>query len=259
MQKDKYISQVNGHALVFGGSGGIGSEIVRALVANGARAVTLTYGRNKDAAEALKAELVTEGVKVHFGAPDLSDSLAVREFLNESVSAVGEEISVAVNSVGISPDTPYEEQTPELWRRVYEVNVVGCHFSSLEVALRMREKNMKGSLVWITSTNGINSHAPFSAPYDVSKAGQIHDMLIMAQYFASSGIRINGIAPGWIKTLMNTTVPEAEMLKEIERIWIKRMADPAEIARVAAFLASDASSYIIGQNLIVDGGYPSRD
>lgn len=255
METTKYISTVAGHALVLGGSGGIGSEIVRALVANGARAVTFTYRSNKTEAEALKAEIEAEGVKVHIGTVDLTDVVAFGNFLEQAVSAVGEEISVAVNSVGISPDTPYEEQTPELWRRVYDTNVVACEFSSRVIALRMREKHVKGSIVWITSTNGINSHSAFSAPYDVSKAAQIHSMLIAAEYFAPHGIRINGVAPGWIATKMNDSVLEEDMRKEFKKMWTKRMADPAEVASMVAYLAGTGGSYVIGQNFIVDGGY----
>jgi len=255
MNKSKYISKVLGHVLVLGGSGGIGSEIVRALVALGASAVTFTYGSNKAAAEELKAEIEALGIPVHIGSIDILDQVAFRKFLDESVTAIGEEITVAVNSVGTSPDKPYEDQTLELWRKVYDVNVIGCHFSSLEIAKRMRDNKIEGSIVWVTSTNGINSHAPFSAPYDVSKAAQIHDMLIMAEYFAPWNIRINGVAPGWINTKMNDSVLEEDMEKEIQKIWTKRMAEPEEVAALVAFVAGSGASYIIGQNLMIDGGY----
>lgn len=254
MDKTKYISRVEGHALVLGGSGGIGSEIVRALVANGASAVSFTYGSNKEAAEALKAELEADGVKVFIGTIDLVDQNAVKTFLEEAVGAVGEEITVAINSVGVSPDTPYEEQTPDLWRRVYETNVISCQFSSMEIAKRMRDRGVQGSIVWITSTNGINSHSAFSAPYDASKAAQILAMLIMAEYFAPHGIRINGIAPGWIATKMNDSVLEEDMKKEMEETWLGRLAHPAEVSALVVFLAGTGASYVLGQNFIVDGG-----
>ena len=247
MDTSKYISKVSGHALVLGGSGGIGVEVVRALVANGASAISLTYGRNSETAEQLKSELVAGGVRVHIGSVDLADMAAVSNFLEAAVVANGEEITVAVNCVGISPDTPYEEQTPELWRRVYDTNVIACEFSSRAIAFRMRAKGVKGSIVWITSTNGINSYSAFSA--------QIHSMLIAAEHFSQYGIRINGVAPGWIATKMNDTVLEEDMRKEFEKMWTKRMADPVEVAALVVFLAGSGSSYVLGQNLIVDGGY----
>lgn len=123
MDKAKYITTISGHALVLGGSGGIGAEVVRALVANGASAISFTYGRNADVAEALKAEIEAEGVKVHIGSLDLSDKGEVSAFLEEAVRVTGEEITLAVNSVGVSPDTPYEDQSADLWIQVYKVNV----------------------------------------------------------------------------------------------------------------------------------------
>ncbi len=255
MQKDKYISKVTGHALVLGGSGGIGSEIVRALVANGARAVSFTYGRNQEAAELLKAEMEAEGAKVFMGSLDLLDAGAFEEFLDDAFTAIGEEVSVVVNSVGISPNTPIEEQTLEEWEKVFEVNLYGSFFSTRVIANRMKQKGIQGSITLVTSTNGINSQSSISAHYDASKAAQGHTMRILAEHYAPHGIRINGVAPGWINTSMNDTLPLDEREKEMSRIWCGRFADPAEVAAFIAFVAGSGGSYIIGQNLMIDGGY----
>lgn len=255
MDTAKYLSRVTGHALVLGGSGGIGSEIVRALVASGASAISFSYGRNLAAAEALKAELEALGVKVYMGSVSLTDEAALSAFLEAAVSAVGQEISVAVNSVGVSPNTPLEEQTETEWQQVFEVNVFGSFFSTRVIANRMREKGVKGSITLITSTNGINSHSSISVHYDASKAAQSHSMRVLAEHYAPAGIRINGIAPGWINTDMNKTLPEDERAKEMSRIWSGRFAEPAEVAALVAFVAGTGGSYIIGQDLMIDGGY----
>ncbi len=255
MDTAKYISRIEGHALVLGGSGGIGSEIVRALVANGARALSFTYGRNKEAADALTAEIEAEGVKVYAASVNLLDETAFAEFLEAAVAAVGEEIAVAVNTVGISPNTPLEEQTFEEWEQVFEVNVHGSFFTTRAIANRMREKHVKGTITLITSTNGINSQSSISAHYDASKSAQGHTVRIMAEHYAPYGIRVNGIAPGWIATKMNDTLPEDERAKEMAKIWCGRFADPAEVAALTAFVAGSGASYIYGQNFIIDGGY----
>lgn len=255
MDTSKYISRVTGHALVLGGSGGIGSEIVRALVANGAHAVTFTYGRNREAADALKAEMEELGVKVYIGAVDQLDEVAFKAFLEEAVSALGEEVTVAVNTIGISPNTPLEEQTFEEWERVFEVNLHGCFLSTRVIASRMKEKGVTGSITLITSTNGINSQSSISVHYDASKSAQGHMMRILAEHYAPHGIRINGIAPGWIATSMNDSLPEDERQKEVSKIWCRRFADPAEVAAFTAFIAGSGGSYIYGQNLMIDGGY----
>lgn len=255
MDTDKYIAKVTGHAVVLGGSGGIGSEIVRGLVANGATAISFTYGKNKGAADELAKELRDRNVKVHLSSLDQSDVEAVERFLDDAVNSVGEEITIAVNSIGISPNVPLEEQTIEEWRKVFDVNTIGCFFSTRTIAKRMKARGVKGSIVLITSTNGINSQSQISAHYDASKAAQGHMMKILAEFYAPHGIRINGVAPGWIETHLNDTLPSDERAKETSKIWSGRFATPAEIGSFVAFIAGTGGSYVYGQNMMVDGGY----
>ena len=258
MEASKYVNRVQGHALVLGGSGGLGAEIVRALAANGASAISVTYGRNKDAANKLVAELARQGVK-GFAAPvDQSDEAAFKQFLDEAVAAIGSEFTSAVNSIGISPNVPVEEQTldgRDGWRNVFEVNVHGCFITTRTIAERMKAKGVNGSIVLITSTNGINSQSQISAHYDSSKAAQGHMMKIFAEHYAGAGIRINALAPGWIETSLNDTLPDDERENELSKIWVRRFAEPYEIAAFAAFLAGTGASYAYGQNFMVDGGY----
>ncbi len=251
---DKYLPKIVGAALVLG-AGGIGSEIVRALVAYGATSIAFTYGKNQAAAEELKRELEAVGVHVFIGSVDPSDMAVLGAFIDSAEAAFGQEITTVVNTVGISPNTPFREQTPEEWRQVFEVNVFGSFFSSRFIASRMKERGAKGSITLITSTNGINSQSSISAHYDSSKAAQGMMMRILAEEYAPAGIRINGVAPGWINTKMNDTLPPDERAKEMAKIWSGRFADPAEVATFVAFVASTGGSYIYGQNLMIDGGY----
>lgn len=256
--ENSYTSKLKGHALVLGGSGGIGSEIVRALVANGVSAVSFTYGRNKVVAEKIAEEIKSLGAQVYFESVDQSDAGAFEGFLDRATKAIGSEISIAVNSVGISPNIPLEEQTlegPDGWRNVFEVNVFGCFISTRAIAERMKKNGVTGSIVLITSTNGINSHSSISAHYDTSKAAQGLMMKIMAEEYAPRGIRINGVAPGWIQTSMNDTLPADEKEKEMKKIWSGRFAEPSEIATFVAFIVGPGGSYAAGQNFMIDGGY----
>ena len=265
MDTSKYISKVEGHALVLGGSGGIGSEIVRALVANGVKKISFSYDRNEERAKSLAQELKKLGVKkVFFDRVNQSDPKDVERFLETSVKAIGEEIAIAVNAVGISPNKPLRKQTLESigdkmddkgWREIFEVNVFGCFISTRVIALRMEKHGIHGSITLITSTNGINSHSQISTHYDSSKAAQSHMMRGVAEEFAKSGIRINGVAPGWINTSMNASLPKKELKKEMSRIWSGRFAEPAEVARFVVSIAGTGGSFIYGQDLIVDGGY----
>jgi NAD(P)-dependent dehydrogenase (short-subunit alcohol dehydrogenase family) len=254
----KYLNRIDGHALVLGGSGGLGSEIVRALVASGASALTFTYGRNQAAADKLVAELKAAGVRAHAAPMDQSNEPAFKKFLDDAATAQGEEISVAVNSIGISPNVPLEEQSldgKDGWRNVFDVNVYGCFLSTRAIAERMKAKGVRGSIVLITSTNGINSQSQISTHYDSSKAAQGHMMKIVAEHYAPVGIRINAVAPGWIETSMNDTLPDDERAHEMSKIWAGRFAQPHEIAAFVAFVSGSGGSYAYGQNFMVDGGY----
>ena len=258
MEESRYMYGFKGHALVLGGSGGLGAEIVRALAAGGATAISFTYGRNKAAADKLIEELKAQGIKSFALPADLSDEPGFKKVLDDAVAAIGEEISLAVNSIGISPNIPIEEQTldgPDGWRRVFEINVFGCFTSTRANAERMKANRVKGSIVLITSTNGINSQSQISTHYDSSKAAQSHMMRIFAEHYAPAGIRINGVAPGWIETSMNDTLPANERAHEISKIWAGRFAAPHEIAGFVAFVAGSGGSYAVGQNFMVDGGY----
>lgn len=257
MNTTNYTGVVEGHAVVLGGSGGIGSEIIKALIANGAKAISFTYGKNKAGAENLAREIESLGAKAYFASVDQTDEPAFKQFLNDATLANGEEISIAINSIGISPNIPIEEQTLDGvngWRTVFEVNVFGCFISTRAIAERMKSNGINGSIVLITSTNGINSQSSISAHYDASKAAQGHMMRILAEHYAPH-IRINGIAPGWIDTSMNDTLPQDEREKEMGRIWSKRFAHPAEVAKFVAFIAGTGGSYASGQNFMIDGGY----
>ena len=264
MEKSKYISTIEGHAVVLGGSGGIGREIVRAIAASGAGAVSFTYGKNKKAAEELAQELAQIGVKSFYGSVERLDEAGFDKFLGDAVSAIGEEPSMAVDSIGISPNQShtlqkldYDDPQNPGWKQVFETNVFGSFSALRALAGRMKDKGVKGSITLITSSNGINSQAEYSVHYDSSKAAQAHMMRTLAEPYAKSGIRINAVAPGWVSTSMNDTLPPGEKENETAKIWLGRFAAPEEIAQVVIFLLSSASSYIVGQNILVDGGYRS--
>lgn len=263
--KEQYIPKVSGHALVLG-AGGIGTEIVRALVANGATAVSFTYNSGKEKAEALKSELEEAGVKVYiFQHSGLSDETEAefKQALQTAVDTIGIEFSVAVDTIGISPNVDYLKQSlgsverdQEGWHRVFGVNVFSSALAARAILERMREHDVKGSFVIITSTNGINSYADISWPYDESKAALDLRVKLLSKLYVRHGIRVNGVAPGWIDTAMNKTLPTDYREREMAKIGAGRFAEPAEVATVVAFLSSSGATYIHGQNIIVDGYYP---
>lgn len=264
MKQTNDTSLARGTVLVFG-LGELGEAIVEAFVAQGVTHIAGTYNSNKAKADAFAKKLKSLGVeKVFFDRMNQSDEADVHRFLDAAVETCGTEIAVAVNTIGISPNKSLRKQTLESvgekiddkgWREIFEVNVFGCFISTRAVAERMKKKKVRGVITLITSTNGINSHSQISAHYDSSKAAQSHMMRNVAEEYAQYGIRVNGVAPGWINTSMNKTLPKREREKEVSRIWSKRFAEPKEVASVVAFLSGKDASYIMGQDIMVDGGY----
>jgi NAD(P)-dependent dehydrogenase (short-subunit alcohol dehydrogenase family) len=259
----KFSMEITKHTVVFGGSGDIGMEIVRSAVDNGVKRISFTYGGNKAAADALAAELRKRKVKVFCASVKPSDKKAVNAFLEEAVMAQGEEVNHMVYAIGISPNKSYLKQTLETTgpgddigaREIFEINALGSDICCRATAERMVKKKVKGTIVTITSSNGYNSYAPISAPYDASKIAQSKLMRIASEVFDEFGIRINGCAPGWIKTKMNLTLKPAYIKQETKRIGIGRWAEPYEVAAVVIWLLSSASSFVYGQDIIPDGNY----
>lgn len=259
----KYSMKLRGHTVVFGGSGDIGMAVVLAAADNGAKRITFTYGGNKAAADALAAELRKRKVKVYYASVKPSDQVAVEAFLEAAVKAQGEEIYHMVYAIGVSPNKAYLKQKLETTgpgddigaRDIFEINALGSDVCCKAVAKRMVEKNVMGTIVPITSSNGYNSHASLSSPYDASKIAQSKFMRVAAEFFAPLGIRINGCAPGWVNTKMNRTLPPVYRKQETKRIKMGRWIEPEEVAALIIYLLSDASSGICGQDVLIDGCY----
>jgi NAD(P)-dependent dehydrogenase (short-subunit alcohol dehydrogenase family) len=163
-------------------------------------------------------------------------------------------IDILVNNAGISGEVNLFETPEDEWDRVIDVNLKGCYLCAQAVGKGMTERK-KGNIISIASTDGISAEL-IRRPYNVSKAGIIMLTRVLARQLASYGIRVNAIAPGWIKTEMTRPLWDyPERLKQVEtQIPMGRIGEPEEIAGVALFLASEASSYITGHTIIADGG-----
>jgi NAD(P)-dependent dehydrogenase (short-subunit alcohol dehydrogenase family) len=268
LEKYRADAKLSGHAVVYGGNGGIGAEVVAAIVAQGVQAVSFTYNRNKVEAEAVAKSLTDLGIKVYFDSINLSDDSVVNNFLEAAVQSTGLEISLAVHAVGVSPNKHLREQTLETvsdryddigWREVFDVNVFGCMVSCRAVLMRMESKGItNGAVVIITSTNGENSPSSMSTHYDAAKAAQKVMMQGLAECFTLTA-HVNGVAPGWMDTKMNDTLPPEMRAREEAKIWLGKFGHPRLVAAPIAFFLSPAASFIRGQNILIDGGYPKHD
>ena len=240
------------NVLVTGGSRGIGEAISREFAKKGYN-VIINFKNSIDRAEELKEELEAEyGVSVMLAQADITDEVSVENMIDEIITEFGS-IDVLVNNAGIVIDREFEDRTLQDWKETLNVNLIAPFLLTKLVGSEM-VKQEHGSIINISSTNGINTYYPTSVDYDASKAGLISLTYDSAVQFAPY-VRVNCVAPGWVNTEMNDELPEDFVKSETERILVKRFAEPEEIAKAVYFLASEDASFINGTVLKVDGGW----
>lgn len=243
---------MNKNVLVTGGSRGIGEAISREFARKGYD-VIINFKSSIDRAEELKEELEAEyGVSVMLAQADITDEVSVENMIDDIIMEFGK-LDVLVNNAGIVIDREFDERTVQDWKETLNVNLIAPFLLTKLVGSEMLEQG-HGSIVNISSTNGINTYYPTSVDYDASKAGIISLTYDSAVQFAPN-IRVNCVAPGWVNTEMNDELPDDFVKSETERILVKRFAEPEEIAKAVYFLASEDASFINGTVLKVDGGW----
>ncbi len=222
--------------LVTGASRGIGKATVIEFAKKGYN-VVINYVSDDNAAETLKSFIVENyDVDVMLCKCDVSNEDNVKKMI-ESIIKKYDKIDVLVNNAGIAIDTTFDDKTVENFKRTLDVNLIGPFIVSREVGKYMLEQK-KGSIVNITSTNGLETYYEYSLDYDASKAALISLTHNLSEYF-SPYIRVNAIAPGWVNTEMNKELDKNYVEEECEKIYLRRFAEPEEIAKAIYFLASD--------------------
>jgi 3-oxoacyl-[acyl-carrier protein] reductase len=233
-------------ALVTGGTRGIGLSISRTLHAAGAR-VALT-GRDAGRAAEVAAG-VGEGV---IGvACDVADAAQVDAAVAEVERRLGP-VDILVNNAGLTRDNILLRLTGDDWDAVLDANLKGA-FHTTKAVIKGMMKRRAGRIINITSIVGLIGNKG-QANYAASKAGLIGFTKSIAKEYASRGILVNCIAPGFIETDMTAALPEAAKATLLEGIALGRLGRPDDVAGAVLFLASDLAGYITGQVLVVDGG-----
>lgn len=211
------------------------------------------YVKSNEKAISLKSQIEKEyKVKVLLIQADLSYEDEISKMVKTALQEFGK-IDVLVNNAGIVIDKEFVDRTVEDWKQTLNVNLIAPFILTKLIGKEMvKQKN--GTIINISSTNGIDTYYPSSVDYDASKSGLISLTYDSAVEFAPY-VRVNCIAPDWVNTEMNKELDEEFVKEETERILVKRFGEPEEIAKVVYFLASDNASFINSSVIKVDGGW----
>ena len=238
-------------ALITGSSSGIGKSTAIEFAKNDYN-VVITYNNNEEEAFKLENELKekydTDSLVVKL---DLVNEDSIKNCVEKSIDKFGK-IDVLVNCAGMAIDTTYEDKTKFNFMKILEVNTVGTFLMCKYVSPYML-KEKKGNIVNISSTNGMESTYIESLDYDASKAGVISLTKNLSREYAPY-IRVNTVCPGWVNTPMNRDLDSDFIKEEVDKIYLKRFAEPEEIAKVIYFLTTEDASYINNSIIRVDGG-----
>lgn len=235
------------------GGGGIGTTVTRLAAEAGATVVAVS--RRQDNLDEHVGPLVGQGLPVLTVAADASTDAGIATVMDAVRDAPGALYGLVNVAGGAAPETwmPSTRVRREDWRALFTANLETTFFMSQAVAAELVDRGSPGSIVSVSSISGMNT-APFHIAYGTAKAGVVAMTRTMAVELATSGIRVNAVAPGVTATAASLTYTGDDPGRDWQAIAMGRRGTPEEQAGVIMFLLSDLSGYVTGQTLLVDGG-----
>lgn len=239
-------------AMITGGSIGLGRQMAEGLAEMGATVVLCA--RKKERCEQTAAEFRERGMKSFALGCDVKDPASIQEAVDATMAQFGR-IDVLINNAGTSWGAPVEEMRLEHWNKVIETNLTGTFLCSQAVGRVMLSQG-RGKIINIASVAGLGGGPPElqAIGYSASKGGVIIFTKDLARKWAMHNIQVNAIAPGWFPTHMSGVVIERNKESLLKAIPQGRLGNEHDLKGAAVFLASDASDYVTGHVLVVDGG-----
>ena len=242
-------------AIVTGASSGLGIAFAKALAEADANVVVAA--RRKENLDHVAAEIAAAGGKALAVHCDVSDSAQVKALVDAAEQRFGR-VTILVNNAGVSAEAGFvpEKVPDELFAQTIQVNVMGSFYCAREVAQRLLARGTPGSIINISSIMGMAGQQNAPVAYQASKAAVMNLTRNLACSWADRGVRVNCIAPGWFPSEMTAgwfAVPQF-LKRFVDQAPMQRIGDPEELVGPLLFLASDASTFVTGQTLAVDGG-----
>jgi len=248
-----YIDLTNKVAIITGAASGIGRATALTLAESGA-AVTINYRRNEKDAELLRKQIVSAGGRAITVQADVTRTSDVDALVRRSTEEFGP-VDVLVNNAGsLIERLRILELTEQRWDEVMDLNLKSAFLCSKAVVPSMMERKT-GAIINLSSIAGRNGGALGSIHYSTAKGGLITFTKGLAKELAPFGVRVNAVSPGVIDTPYHDQFSSPEMMKNyVNSIPLGRVGSPEEVAKVIAFLASDAASYLAGETIEINGG-----
>jgi NAD(P)-dependent dehydrogenase (short-subunit alcohol dehydrogenase family) len=241
--------------LVTGGTSGIGRATALAFARHGAHMAIA--GRNEARGQAVAREVEGMGMRARFLRADVAHAEEIESLVAATLGEFGR-LDVAFNNAGYQePRALLADQPASTYRRVFDTNVQAV-FLSMQAEIRAMLAHGGGVIINNASVSGVRNPNPGLALYSASKAAVISITRSAAMEYAERGIRINAVSPERVVTPMMLASKIADMASVAAGLPLKRMGQPEEVAAAVLWLASDASSFVVGQNLGVDGGFLSH-
>ena len=235
--------------VITGSARGIGFALATAFGAAGAKVMVIDLA--PEAVEAAVQKLRDQGSQAWGYVGNVTDSAMMEELFARVVAEHGS-LDVLINNAGVTRDNLMLRMKEEEWQLVMDINLKGS-FICTQKAFKHMMKARKGSIVNIASVIGLMGNAG-QANYAASKGGMIAFTKSCAKEFASRGVRVNAVAPGFIETEMTASLPAEVVAAYAKAIPLAKMGSPLDVAKLCLFLASNESAYITGQTIAVDGG-----
>ncbi len=239
------------NVIVTGGSRGIGAAAVKLFAQSGAN-IAFNYRKNYRLADELAGECRKEGVNIFFEECNVSDYQDVQRFVGRAVDKFND-IHILVNNAGIWEYGAIDQMTVDAWRKTMQVNLDSAFYFTHLVVKHMKERQINGSIIHISSTAGQRGEA-FHSHYAATKGAIISFTKSLATELGPFGIRVNSVAPGWVDTDMSAKAIEEEGGKILDGIPLKFIPKAEDIAGPIVFLASDYARAITGEILNVNAG-----